>query len=626
MINYKLNPRNCAGKSRLVPAPIVQIVARVLFSLTITLGWCGQRSASAHAGHDDIPETSIEAVGEIDPRFYARSEAIDATLVLDGIPSGGTAHLYLVDHSTNLPIAAEDLGVEQITPELKTIDAAESETTGIYSLTGLGDLTETATLSVEISTSDGFDIISFDNVIRPAPEHDPTELADVIATGNGALPQYIVISLIAANVLVLLLAALALLKYLFSRSKRRSPVDGTAMPVALLAAFGLFLAGSAAYGHAGDDHSGEGLVSPGSIAGASSRHFVPVETQLRGEVHTSTAATLHISKAFPALGRVSIRPDLEAAITAPTDGLLYRSPEKDHIPIIGETVNRGDVLVQLQMIIPAEDKVTIDTEKVVAEAELSQARQETQLARQELERAVQLGVHVSRSELDQLRTAYEVAREKETGLRDRIRTLTAALEGETSGVKTLEIRAPISGIISESHSTQGEYVNAGKALFRIINIDELFVEADIFESDLRAIESARTARIYVEGYPNQVFLGKLHSISPEIDPLRRTAKVIFTVKNDEQLLRGGMFARLEIELGDPAPALVVPKNAVVSSDYLKQVYRKIAPELYEAVPVVVSRFMDVHAVLEPGTVEPGDVIVTQGQYQVRMSPVVGTAD
>jgi Cu(I)/Ag(I) efflux system membrane fusion protein len=169
-------------------------------------------------------------------------------------------------------------------------------------------------------------------------------------------------------------------------------------------------------------------------------------------------------------------------------------------------------------------------------------------------------------------------------------------------------------------------VNSGKSLFRIINIDELFVEADIFESDMRAIDDAKTARVYVEGYPDKEFRGTLHSISPEIDPLRRTAKVLFAVDNKEGLLRGGMFARLEIEIGAPEPTLVVPKNAIVSGDSLKQVYRKIAPELFEAVPVSVERFLDIHAVVRSPDLKPDDVIVTQGQYQVRMAPVVGVAE
>jgi len=596
---------------------------RLLLLTALLLGWCGQRSAPAHAGHDDIPEASVGAVGEIAPRFYARSEAIDATLVLDGPPQSGAAHLYLMDHSSNRPIAANEIRVEQITPDIATIQAENSPTTGIINLTGLTDLTETATLSVEISSADMFEILSFNNVIRPEELKSEAAESNTLTTESGRIPAYLLNALLAVNALVAVLAVFALMKFLFRRSRRSKTQSSSTLPVILCATLTLCSAPGLLFAHAGDEHTGEGLASPGGLPGRPIRHFVSVETQLRGEVFTSTAQTLQLPKTFSALGRVTVRPDMEAAITAPADGLLLKSPDEEKVPIIGQQVTKGDVLVLLQMMIPAEDKVTIGTEKALAEAELNQARQQTQLARQELERSVQLGIHVSQSERDQLRTAYEVAREKEVGLSDQIRTLTAALEGGTSGVKTLEIRAPLSGVVSESHSTLGEYVNSGKPLFRIININELFVEADIFESDMRLIDNARTASVYVEGYPDSQFQGTLHSISPEIDPLRRTAKVLFEVKNTEGHLRGGMFARLEIAVSEPEPTMVVPKSAIVSGDNLKQVYRKISPELFEAVPVIVERFLDVNAVIRSPDIKEGDVIVTQGQYQVRMSPAVG---
>jgi len=614
------------GVSVRVPAHLSRAIIRTAVLVAMLGGWCGQRSAPAHAGHDDIPEASVGAVGEIAPRFYARSEALDATLVLDGPPQSGAAHLYLMDHNSNRPVAAEEIRVEQITPNIATIQAEKSPTTGIINLMGLADLTETATLSVEISNGDMFEILSFNNVIRPEELNPETAETIALATEAGRMPAYLLNALLAINALVAVLAVFALMKFLFRRSRRSKTQSPSTLPVIICAALAMSCMPGGLFAHAGDEHAGEGLTSPGGLPGGPTRHFVSVETQLRGEVFTSTAQTLQIPKTFSALGRITVRPDLEAVITAPADGLLIKSPEKEKVPIIGQDVKQGDVLVLLQMMIPAEDKVTIGTEKALADAELNQARQQTLLARQELERSVQLGIHVSQSERDQLRTTYEVAREKEVGLRDQIRTLTAALEGGTSGVKTLEIRAPLSGVISESHSTLGEYVNSGKPLFRIINIDELFVEADVFESDMRLIDNARTASVYVEGYPDSQFQGTLHSISPEIDPLRRTAKLLFEVRNTESLLRGGMFARLEIAISEPEPTMVVPKSAIVSGDNLKQVYRKISPELFEAVPVAVERFLDVNAVIRSPDIKEGDVIVIQGQYQVRMSPAVGVAD
>ena len=591
-----------------------QLQDNSLIPLCLALILCIALNSNAwsHAGHDDIPEAAAASIGDLPPRFYARTEAVDATLILSDEDSG---ELYLVRHDTNLPVAGT-VKVEQLTPSSRSLEVANGETSGVYTVRPLDSLSTTATLSVEVEDGDLFEILSFSNVIRPA---GASELHGSVHNGNdkSTLPIYIKVSLIAVNALVALLACVGLLKYLFTRKR------GASHAAILLA---VILHGASARGHEGDSHTGEGLASnAGAVAMSSFRHFVPVTTQLQTDVQTSIATVAEMPDSFSALGRIIVRPDMEAAITAPADGLLVLNVSSDQVPIAGDTVKKGQVLVRLQMIIPAQDKVTISTEKVTADADLNQAKQETLLAGQELERAIKLGTYVSKSEVDRLQTTYRIARDKEAGLLERVQTLAAALEGDTTGVKTLDLRAPIDGVISESHSTLGEYVNAGKSLFRIVNIDKLFVEGDVFETDISQVENATRARVTVEGYPDRQFSGEFHSLSPEIDPLRRTAKVLFSIDNREHLLKAGMFANIHIETGKPAATLLVPKSAIVSRDNLRQVYRKAGPEIFDAIFVNVVRFLADYAVITPGTIKAGDVLVTRGHYQVRMGPVVGEA-
>lgn len=572
---------------------------------------------NAHAGHDAIPEATVAQVGEIAPRFYARSEAIDATLVLDNKNAG---HLYLFNHNTNEPLAAKAT-VSQLTPVSKDVEVQATATTGVYQLNTPLDLSTTATVSVEVENADTFDVLAFSNIVLPpatAADSATDHNLGVSASHNNLLN----ITLKWAALLVLILAVSALIKYLFTR--RRTSTNSALF---LLISMSLtILDAPLATAHEGDTHMNEGLASTGAAGpAANNRHFISVETQALSDIQTSTAQLLNLPAMYETTGRVEVQSDREAIITAPTDGLLMPSSTTDSIAMVGDHVKAGEVLLRLQMIIPAADKVTISAEKVAADAELNQARQESSLARQELERGVKLGTYVSKSELDRLKTAYQIAQDKETGLQNRIQTLTAALEGDTTGIKTLEVRAPISGIVSESHSTRGEYVNAGKALFRIVNIEHLYVRADIFESDLSSVNQAEKATIAVEAFPDRTFEGKFYSLSPEIDPVKRTAAALFQVDNTEGLLRSGMFTRVSIESGKPQPTLVVPKDAIVSRDNVRQVYRKVGPEIYDAVPVQVTRYLASYAVLEGDAVKPGDVLVTRGHYQVRMAPVVGTA-
>lgn len=608
----------------------VAVVSRWLIVFAVIILLTAPQFLHAHAGHDAIPEAATQAVGDVAPRFYAVSDAYDAVLTFPKAGETGDPVLYLSTSEKNAPVTGAEIRAEVLLPDVRILDTTTGPEAGTYVLQGL-EAETTHTLSVEVMAGDTMDILSFDNVIV---EENADDYADQMAAASLAfetifgLPPYLFYALVAvvgilavANLLVVIIWIVRLI-----RGRKKSKTNsGSDLPnrAALLLLL-LPVLTSVAYPHAGEDHSGGSLAASATNTSGSA-HFVAIETQFQADVRTTLAVETVLPKSLKALGQVTVRPDFEADVTAPAEGKLKPPPGSERILISGATVNKGDVLAVLEQLIPATDKVTLTNEKSQVEAELGQAREEMALATTNAARAESLSKIIATQEVEQARANLKIAQDKVRGLTQRLATLTNSLSGVGPSVRDIPIVSPITGAIVESHATIGEYVSPEKILFDIVNLDEVFVEANIFESDISLIREATTARITLEAFPNMSFDGTLHSMGQQVNPERRTLLARFNVMNFEHLLRGGMFANVDIYTTGSTPVLLVPKDALYYQDGIRQVFIKTTPETYVATPITVVGYRDDMAVIGQG-LAAGDRVAVSGMYQIRMSPVIGAGN
>jgi cobalt-zinc-cadmium efflux system membrane fusion protein len=549
----------------------------------------------------------------------------EAVLILPGEGEIEKPTLYVCSTDESKPITDASIRAETIGKTSGKLSVSAGTTSGTYVLSGL-DTSTTSTLSVEITSGELLDILTFDNVIRPASAAAGGGMnSEALPRSLFGLPQYLAVAIVAIagifSIALLLLAVIGILKIAGYKKSSRGSESANSQKAAILLLL-LAAAGSSrlVHAHAGDEHNGPSLGI--GVAGISVKHFVQIETQFQAEIRTTRVQEQLLPKYFKALGQVIVRPDLEADVTPPIEGRLLRPEGKnDRIRIVGSTVHQGDVLVELEQLIAAADKVTLSSEKDQVETELSQAQQELNIATREKDRAEKLVNVIAASELDRARADYRISQEKISGLKNRLATLTSALSGESTASRTIQIRAPIDGVITQSHATIGEYVSPEKTLFHIVDLREVLVQADIFESDIASVQNAKRARITLEAFPNS-FEGTLQSFGQQVDPEKRTVRALFNVANPELKLRAGMFTNVEIESGEKKPVLTVPKSAVFLQDGIRQIFKKTGPETYAAVPVSISAFRDQMALVTSG-LGKGDRVAISGLYQIRMSPVTG---
>ena len=96
----------------------------------------------------------------------------------------------------------------------------------------------------------------------------------------------------------------------------------------------------------------------------------------------------------------------------------------------------------------------------------------------------------------------------------------------------------------------------------VINLDQVWVMAAVFEHDVAGLHDGEDAVATVEAYPGRSFKGKVTYVGSEVDRASRTVQARIAVPNPDHILKPGMFAHASIEVSEQRHVLVAPESAI----------------------------------------------------------------
>lgn len=122
----------------------------------------------------------------------------------------------------------------------------------------------------------------------------------------------------------------------------------------------------------------------------------------------------------------------------------------------------------------------------------------------------------------------------------------------------LTLFSPIKGTVTEKMVVQKAMVKPGETLYRLANLESVWVYLDIYEYELSWVQYGQMVEINAEALPGRSFTGRVWFISPVLDEETRTVKVLLNINNTERKLKPGMFVSVIIRAelmadGKPAP-------------------------------------------------------------------------
>jgi membrane fusion protein, copper/silver efflux system len=128
----------------------------------------------------------------------------------------------------------------------------------------------------------------------------------------------------------------------------------------------------------------------------------------------------------------------------------------------------------------------------------------------------------------------------------------------------ITFHSPVSGIVMEKRAVDGARVMPGDSLYRIVDASVVWVEADVYESDLSMVRIGQRGDLTVGAWPGATFAGRVSWIAPALDEATRTARVRLQLANPGGRLKPGMFAQAEL-LTAMARGPVVPVDALLDT-------------------------------------------------------------
>src|SRR6266849_2663547 len=276
---------------------------------------------------------------------------------------------------------------------------------------------------------------------------------------------------------------------------------------------------------------------------------------------------------------------------------------------LGDTVNKGQLLLRVQ-----------SADMSAAFSDYRKAAADVKLARIQFERA-KLLYDKGAISLNDFQTAEDVENKAQVDVEnttERLRVLGGSIEHPAAIV---EIRAPISGVITDQQVTNAAGV-AGLGSpnpFTISDLSNVWILCDVYENDLASVHIGETAEIRLNAYPDKVFTGRISNVGPVLDPVIRTAKVRIEVHNPG-LMRVGMFVTATFHGQKKETRAAVPASAILHLHDRDWIYVPEGDKKFRRVEVAAggalpNGMQEIVSGVKPGQQVVGNALVLQNSVE-----------
>ena len=180
--------------------------------------------------------------------------------------------------------------------------------------------------------------------------------------------------------------------------------------------------------------------------------------------------------------------------------------------------------------------------------------------------------------------------------------------------ENVPVLAPASGYIIEKNVVEGAQLEAGTRVYRIADLDEVWIDAQVYESDLPHVRVGQEVEVTLPYVPGRSYEGRVDYVYPYLEERTRTGKVRVVLPNPELELRPEMYANVIFE-ADLGERLAIPEAAVLYTGPRRIVFVDLGGGRMQPKEVTLgARAGGYYEVLSG--LRAGDVVVTSGNFLI----------
>lgn len=257
----------------------------------------------------------------------------------------------------------------------------------------------------------------------------------------------------------------------------------------------------------------------------------------------------NLSAVINANGYTKLPPQNQADVSVLVAGLIKK------INIIeGQFVKQGQTLAVIE---------SMEFTKIQEAYLTSKSNLELMQLEYERQKTLNEGNANSKKALQKAKSEYEIEKARYNSLKKQMNTLN--LSSSDNATSTMEIKAPISGYVTDINIKIGTNAEPGQTLFSIVDNSKMHVDLLVYEKDLQKVKVGQTIIFVLTNQDNTEIKGKVFSIGKAFENETKSVAVHADIINDKQTLIPGMYVNALINVGSQQ-VKALPVDAVVKAD------------------------------------------------------------
>lgn len=189
------------------------------------------------------------------------------------------------------------------------------------------------------------------------------------------------------------------------------------------------------------------------------------------------------------------------------------------------------------------------------------------------------------------------------------------LQSSNKASSNITLLSPTDGVITDKPSVEGMRFMPGEVLYKIANLESVWLVAEIFEQDMAEVKVGQISTLSVNSYPDHAFQGKVTFISPYLNPETRTIRVRIQMANPKGLLKPAMYGNVALEGVTHHVQAAIPESAILDSGLRKVAFVMLSGNKFEARELSLGVHGNGYVEVLSG-LTAGERVVTSGNFLI----------